>query len=56
VESRPGGGGAIGAAAVKQAPPDGHTLFQANSGTHAANASLYATLPYDPVRDSGRSR
>jgi tripartite-type tricarboxylate transporter receptor subunit TctC len=51
VESRPGGGGAIGAAAVKQAPPDGHTLFQANSGTHAANASLYATLPYDPVRD-----
>jgi tripartite-type tricarboxylate transporter receptor subunit TctC len=51
VESRPGGGGAIGAAAVKQAPPDGHTLFQANSGTHAANASLYASLPYDPVRD-----
>jgi tripartite-type tricarboxylate transporter receptor subunit TctC len=51
VESRPGGGGAIGAAAVKQAPPDGHALFQANSGTHAANASLYATLPYDPVRD-----
>src|SRR5256886_15738100 len=44
VESRPGGGGAIGAAAVKQAPPDGHTLFQANSGTHAANASLYASL------------
>src|SRR5229473_2900061 len=34
VESRPGGGGAIGAAAVKQAPPDGHTLFQANAGTH----------------------
>src|SRR6266478_1451871 len=51
VESRPGGGGAIGAAVVKQAPPDGHTLFQANAATHAANASLYATLPYDPIKD-----
>jgi tripartite-type tricarboxylate transporter receptor subunit TctC len=51
VESRPGGGGAIGAAAVKQAPPDGHTLFQANSGSHAANAALYSTLPYDPIKD-----
>ena len=51
VESRAGGGGAIGAAAVKTAAPDGHTLFQANAGTHAANAALYATLPYDPIKD-----
>jgi tripartite-type tricarboxylate transporter receptor subunit TctC len=51
VESRGGGGGTIGASVVKQAPPDGHTLFQANAGTHAANQSLYATLPYDPIKD-----
>ncbi len=51
VESRPGGGGAIGAMAVKQAPPDGHTLFQANSATHAVNVSLSAALPYDPLKD-----
>jgi tripartite-type tricarboxylate transporter receptor subunit TctC len=51
VESRPGGGGAVGAAATKQAPPDGYTLFQANNGTHAVNVSLYAGLPYDPVKD-----
>src|SRR5215831_10788910 len=51
VESRAGGGGAIGASVVKQAAPDGHTLFQANAGTHAANPWLYATLPYDPVKD-----
>jgi tripartite-type tricarboxylate transporter receptor subunit TctC len=26
-------------------------LFQANAGTHAANQALYATLPYDPIKD-----
>jgi tripartite-type tricarboxylate transporter receptor subunit TctC len=51
IESRPGGGGAIGAVAVKQALPDGHTLFQANAGTHAANVALYPTLSYDPIKD-----
>jgi tripartite-type tricarboxylate transporter receptor subunit TctC len=51
VESRPGGGGAIASAAVKQAPPDGHTLMQVNSGSHAANVSLYPTLSYDPIKD-----
>ena len=51
IESRGGGGGAIGAAAVKQALPDGHTLFQANAGTHAANVALYPSLAYDPVKD-----
>ena len=51
VESRPGGGGTVGAVAVKRALPDGHTLFQANSGTHAANLTLYPSLPYDAVKD-----
>jgi tripartite-type tricarboxylate transporter receptor subunit TctC len=51
IESRPGGGGSIGAVAVKQALPDGHTLFQANAGTHAANVALYPTLSYDPIKD-----
>ena len=51
VESRPGGSGSIAAVAVKQAPPDGHTLFQANAGTHAANVALYPSLAYDPVKD-----
>jgi tripartite-type tricarboxylate transporter receptor subunit TctC len=51
IESRGGGGGSIGAVAVKQALPDGHTLFQANAGTHAANVALYPSLAYDPVKD-----
>jgi tripartite-type tricarboxylate transporter receptor subunit TctC len=51
VESRPGGGGTIGAVSVKRALPDGHTLFQANSGTHGANVALYPSLPYDAVKD-----
>jgi tripartite-type tricarboxylate transporter receptor subunit TctC len=51
VESRPGGGGAVGASAVKVASPDGHTLFQANAGSHAANPALYGTLSYDPIKD-----
>src|SRR5262249_49701798 len=50
VESRPGGGGAIGAVVVKQGPADGHTRFQANAATHPAKASLYATLPYAPLK------
>jgi tripartite-type tricarboxylate transporter receptor subunit TctC len=51
VESRPGGGGPVGAVAVKRALPDGHTLFQANSGTHATNVTLYPSQPYDAVKD-----
>lgn len=51
VESRPGGGGTIGAVSVKRALPDGHTLFQGNSGTHGANVTLYPSLPYDAVKD-----
>jgi tripartite-type tricarboxylate transporter receptor subunit TctC len=51
VESRPGGGGTVGAMTVKQAAPDGYTLFQANNGSHAANVTLYSSLPYDPVKD-----
>jgi tripartite-type tricarboxylate transporter receptor subunit TctC len=51
MESRGGGGGSIAATTVKQALPDGHTLLQANAGTHAANVALYPSLAYDPVKD-----
>jgi tripartite-type tricarboxylate transporter receptor subunit TctC len=51
VENKAGAGGNLGAAAAAHAAPDGYTLFLATSGTHASNASLYKTLPYDPAKD-----
>ena len=50
VENRPGAGGTIGTALVAKAPPDGHTLILA-AASHTINGSLYAKLPYDPIRD-----
>ena len=51
IENRPGAGTNIGAAAVARAAPDGHTLLMATSSTMAINASIYKSLPFDPVKD-----
>ena len=51
IENKPGAGGNIGASEAARAQPDGYTLFMATTGTHASNVSLYAKLPYDPVKD-----
>ena len=51
VENRTGAGGTIAAEAVAKSPPDGYTLVMGSVGTHAVNASLFARLPYDPVKD-----
>jgi tripartite-type tricarboxylate transporter receptor subunit TctC len=51
VENRTGAGGNIGADAVAKAPPDGYTIAMGSLGTHAVNVSLFAKMPYDPVRD-----
>jgi tripartite-type tricarboxylate transporter receptor subunit TctC len=51
VENRTGAGGNIGADAVAKSAPDGYTLVMGSFGTHAVNVSLFATMPYDPVRD-----
>src|SRR5262245_55555570 len=50
VENRPGAGGNIAAAAVAKSTPDGHTLL-VSFGSHTINATLYPSLPYDPVAD-----
>ena len=49
-DNRPGAGSAIGTAAVVKAPRDGYTLLF-NSSAHTVNPSLYASLPFDTLRD-----
>ena len=51
VENRVGAVGAIGAAAVARAQPDGYTLLVGTNSTHGSNPALLATMPYDPIKD-----
>ncbi len=51
IENKPGAGGAVGAEFTAKAAPDGYTIMGGTISTHAINASLYAKLPYDPVKD-----
>ncbi|MBB3009080.1 Bug family tripartite tricarboxylate transporter substrate binding protein [Cupriavidus alkaliphilus] len=46
VENRAGGGGIIGAQALRQSAADGYTLMMGNIGPNAINYSLYRQLPY----------
>jgi len=50
VENRPGAGGNIAAELVAKAQPDGNTLLMSFT-SHAINATLYPSLPFDPVKD-----
>ncbi len=51
VDNRPGAGGNIGLAVVAKAPADGYTLGVGAAGALAANVTLYAQMPFDPVKD-----
>ncbi len=51
VENKPGAQGAIAAAEVARAAPDGYTLMVGTNTPLAANPSLFKKLNYDPARD-----
>jgi tripartite-type tricarboxylate transporter receptor subunit TctC len=50
VENHPGAGGNTGTATAARAAPDGYTLYMMSTG-FMVNPSLYAKVPYDPIRD-----
>ncbi|HEY3076502.1 MAG TPA: tripartite tricarboxylate transporter substrate-binding protein [Burkholderiales bacterium] len=51
VENKPGQAGSVGAAELARAAPDGYTVGGGTISSHAINVSLYASLPYDPLKD-----
>lgn len=51
VDNRGGGSGMIGNELVARSVPDGYTLTIGTLGPFAANQSLFAKMPYDPVAD-----
>src|SRR5204862_1837769 len=51
VDNRPGAGGNIGTDIVAKSAPDGYTLLMGSAGPLAINASLFAKMPFDPIKD-----
>lgn len=51
VDNRTGAGGNIGSDFVAKSRPDGYTFYFGTAGTHAINAALYRSLPFDVIRD-----
>jgi tripartite-type tricarboxylate transporter receptor subunit TctC len=50
VENRQGAGGAVGAAAVQNAAPDGYTVLIFSGSQHMAVPAMSATAPYQPIK------
>src|SRR5688572_15484308 len=52
IENRGGGAHILGATAVANAAPDGHTLMVAEAGTYVINPALYSRdkIPFDPEK------
>lgn len=51
VDNRPGGGGQIAAAYVRQQAADGHTLYVGATEMFAINPTLFRRFSYDPLKD-----
>ena len=51
VDNKPGSGGNLGVDAAAKAPADGYTFVLGQTSNLAINPTLYAKLPYDPLKD-----
>jgi tripartite-type tricarboxylate transporter receptor subunit TctC len=51
VDNKPGAGGNIGVDIVAKSVPDGYTIAMGQASNLAINPSLYAKMPFDPLKD-----
>jgi tripartite-type tricarboxylate transporter receptor subunit TctC len=51
IDNKPGAGGNLGVDAAAKSPADGYTLVMGQTSNLAINPTLYARLPYDPLKD-----
>ena len=51
VDNKPGSGGNLGVDAAAKATADGYTFVMGQTSNLAINPTLYAKLPYDPLKD-----
>ncbi len=51
IDNKPGAGGNLGVDAVAKSPADGYTIVLGQTSNLAINPTLYAKLPYNPVKD-----
>ena len=51
VENKPGASGNIGTSQVAQSEPDGYTLLLGFDGTMVINPHVFASVPFDAVKD-----
>lgn len=51
IENRSGASGNIGTAIVARAAPDGYTLLVNTMSVHTMNQALFASMPFDGVKD-----
>jgi len=51
VDNKPGAGGNIGLDALAKSPPDGYTIGMGQTANLAVNPALYASMPFDPLKD-----
>jgi tripartite-type tricarboxylate transporter receptor subunit TctC len=50
IDNRPGAGSMLGTDIAAKATPDGYTIILSDM-PHTINPSIYAKVPYDPIRD-----
>jgi len=51
IDNKPGAGGNLGVDQAAKSPPDGYTIVLGQTSNLAINPTLYAKLPYDPLKD-----